>query len=219
MTTSGSAIIVNQYYDYGTEYNLNVKSKDDTHYKLTVKVNGIDIVETLEAGEKTSLTDFENVSGLNVVRNLTEDTTISIGLVAETYNFKVRQNLHTDKSDIEPEGKVDDLTEEWQGGFSDTIGTNVYYKLEGSKKYGTEVIIHIYVQQATPRDGNQYYALEEVVIVDGIELTLTQQTEEVEGMPVGSYYTVTYTIAGEPDTDIYVDLDLVAVCYVSITIG
>ena len=81
----------------------------------------------------------------------------------------------------------------------------MFYKVEGTHEYGTEVIVKMYVVKATD-ETQQYYAFEEVSGVTNSFEYINEQTIEVKDTQYECYvyevkYKVDYTLTGDVGPD------------------
>ncbi|MBO5910217.1 MAG: InlB B-repeat-containing protein [Clostridia bacterium] len=191
----GNRLEENDYYDYDTRMNILVESKDSEHYKIEATIITQDENEVIKEGcrphdiKSEKETNKGHLSGFEVVRDLRSDCTIVIGIDAEEYDTKLYEKLYNGEDDT-----VENATSlKLQGESQFELTNKIYYEVESSHKYGSEVVVRIYVVNVPEMyDGEQYYKLSKVNL-NGRELEVTELDTEGE---TESVYEIKYILEG-----------------------
>jgi hypothetical protein len=191
----GSKLEEQVYYDYGTEISILVESKDSEHYKIKTEIIYSNDSEVIKEGyrphdiKSEKETNKGHLSGFEIVRNLISDCTIVIGVEAEEYDTKLREKLYNGESDI-----VENTTGlKSRGESTFELTDKIYYEVESTHKYGSEVVVRIYVTRVPEiYDGERYYKLSKVKF-NGRELEVDELATNDETVDV---YEIKYMLDG-----------------------
>ena len=201
------------YYDYDTDIEITLKSRDDKHYMLKVELNTdtkSETINTTTVGEVEDVKDIQytntnnNVAGFTVSRTLSTNYLIKIDIEAEVYDTNLVQNLYH-QVDVSEASEGQSLLDKGDEIFK--LVDHIYYKVEGTHKYGSEVKVRIYVELPPEEyDDEQYYSIDNVRIeLNGSRLSITEVVDsEVEGSRVyESKYLLKGDIPLEQELNIY----------------
>ncbi len=171
---SGQEVKKGEYWDYGTEIKIKVSSKDTEHRKIEMKINGIEVEETAKLEKE--YTNLGNVSGYTKQEILTENKSIWVRSEVEKYDTILKESLVTGEGEQSPQS----LTLMGKEGIFH-LTKNIYYEVEGSHEYGSEVVVRVYVTEAV-EESEQYYGINEAKL-NGERLSILElgESEEVPG--------------------------------------
>ena len=220
--SSGKAMQEGEYYDYGTKMQVRVETVDSKHYKINVEMtnaygNEIFNTETIQAEEVEVVegsvvnTNLGSVAGFGVVRELRSNEVIRLGVEVEKYDTILSQKLQK-TLDEEAIGETTSLLNQGNGLFS--LGDNIYYEIEGTHEYGTEIEVRIHV--IMPEESTEQYYTLTGARVNGKEATIRKEgTSEIDGCG-SEVYVLRYSLRGEIPTSMEVELDFVALYFVQV---
>ncbi|MBQ7798683.1 MAG: hypothetical protein IJ371_06135, partial [Clostridia bacterium] len=156
-------------------------------------------------------TNLGSVAGFGVVRELRSNEVIRLGVEVEKYDTILSQKLQK-TLDEEAIGETTSLLNQGNGLFS--LGDNIYYEIEGTHEYGTEIEVRIHV--IMPEESTEQYYTLTGARVNGKEATIRKEgTSEIDGCG-SEVYVLRYSLRGEIPTSMEVELDFVALYFVQV---
>jgi len=188
-----------EYRDYKTDIIIDVQAVDIEHYNIEIILdNGSKETfntETMDNAEfeedSVKLSNIGKLSGFKVRRELINDYKITIRIVAEKYDTQLVQKLYKEINK-ETNDESTNLIAKEQGVFH--LYENIYYKVESSHNYGTEVKVTIFVLKPVDKD-KQYYMLSKATL-NGNELDIGYEGEGVQDNEDCYIYTLNYSLVG-----------------------
>ena len=110
----------------------------------------------------------------------------------EEYDTVLRQVLYKEVTGSESPRSIGLQS---QGSEKFNLYENIYYEVEASHEYGTEVKVKIYVIEAK-EEGEQYYTISKAEL-NGEELKITEEEGEEVGGSRAKVYSFRYTLRGD----------------------
>ena len=228
-------LIEDNYYDYNTELNIDVHTIDTKHNKLEVTIsNGIEEENILINSEnkdsisfkETILTNLENLAGFVLSKALTSNYVITINTILEKYDTKLNQNLYKQVDSVDTT-QTTNLIEKGSDLFH--LYENIYYKVDSTHDYGTQVTVTIYVLKPPTQvdKTKQYYTinLKNGASLNGQQLSIREINNDYS-LSDSNYlldnakcnvYQIQYTLFGEDlPVEMVLDIDFKALYYLEI---
>ncbi len=190
-------LIEGEYYDYGTEFKIIAQTEDTEHYRIEAIITNSEGSENITSTNRPDyLADIKetnklNLAGFTVSKVFTSDYIIQLKAIAETYDTMLKLQMNkgnaVDEVQVILPGQTEDMFK---------LTNTVYYTVDATHAYGSEVRVKIYVLN-TPEvfDGEQYYVLKGAT-VNGNEFKIVGGTTgTVEGKACTVYH-VQYNLTG-----------------------
>lgn len=189
-----------EYYDYGTDMEVKINTVDSDHYKIKVVFDNGQTLEEISSDTIASVqlvegsikqTNIKNLSGFAIIRKLTSNYIIKIEIEAEKYDTNLIQTLN---KTLVGKDEIGNIGLQSQGSQIFSIKENIYYEVEGSHRYGTEVKVNIYIIDATDEEG-EYYELSGASL-NGREVTADEEGKVEMLGKMAKKYSIRYILTG-----------------------
>ena len=218
----------NTYYDYDTEMYISIRSNDSKHVKIKVNISrlndkdeviGTESISTINMDKADIVdasmitTNLGNLSGFTVNKHLTSKYVIGLDIDNEKYNTVLNQKLFNTTNEEATSSQATNLIDKGDEVFN--LYENIYYKLNATHEYGTEVNMTIYVLKPVDK-ALQYYTIDSVEL-NNQQLQVVYNGETTIDAGTSYEYSIKYNLVGESlPTELQLDLNFKALYYIEL---